>query len=370
MYSPNRTSQRGGIPILQVAISLFNRYLTPISIGVAVLGLLLIIAGPIRSILEAASANNDTGNTSDGSADSSSAQIAGSPALLERDLLAFTVIPDRPRKDVITYMVKQGDTLFGLAQKFSLEPNTLFWANSDILHDNIHLLLPGVDLFILPDNGVYHLSDGAASLETIAEKYKADVNDIINSPYNSLGGYAPTDVPPWGMRIIVPGGSREIVDWTPPVQAVTDSRTGTVSYGFMPGMGGSCSSGIAGGGGTGSWALPMASGTYTVTQAFYPWHSGIDMASVTGTAVYGADNGTVIFAGWNDWGYGNLVVLDHGNSWTTYYAHLNGINVRCGQSVSRGQLVGWVGTTGNSTGPHFEMRWNHAPDNPANSIGF
>jgi murein DD-endopeptidase MepM/ murein hydrolase activator NlpD len=357
---------------VQVVSSLFKRYLTPISIGVALLGLLLVIAGPIRSILEAANANSDAGSAESGSSNSASAQIAGSPALLERDLLAFTIIPERPRKEVITYMVKQGDTLFGLAQKFSLEPNTLFWANSDILHDNIHLLIPGVDLFILPENGVYHSSDGAASLQSIADKYKANVNDIINSSHNSLAGYAPSDVPPWGMRIIVPGGSREIVDWTPPVQAVTDTHTGTVTYGFMPGMRGSCSSGIAGGGGTGQWAIPLAPGTYTVTQGFYPWHSGIDLASVTGTAVYAADTGTVIFAGWNDWGYGNLVVLDHGNNWTTYYAHLNGINVRCGQSINRGQLVGWVGTTGNSTGPHlhFEMRWGHVPDNPANSIGF
>jgi murein DD-endopeptidase MepM/ murein hydrolase activator NlpD len=82
----------------------------------------------------------------------------------------------------------------------------------------------------------------------------------------------------------------------------------------------------------------------------------------------------VLYSGWvnADWGYGILVVLDHGNGWTTYYAHLSQTYVSCGQVISRGSPLGAVGSTGNSSGPHvhFEMRWGHNPDNPAFYVGF
>jgi murein DD-endopeptidase MepM/ murein hydrolase activator NlpD len=71
-----------------------------------------------------------------------------------------------------------------------------------------------------------------------------------------------------------------------------------------------------------------------------------------------ADDGVVVYSGWNDWGYGYVVVLDHGNGWQTLYAHLSSINLGCGQSASQGQVIGAMGCTGNCTGPHlhFEMR--------------
>jgi murein DD-endopeptidase MepM/ murein hydrolase activator NlpD len=154
--------------------------------------------------------------------------------------------------------------------------------------------------------------------------------------------------------------------------STSGASAGQVVYGFMQGMAGSCAAGIRGGGGSGAWITPVSS--YTVTQPFAPWHSGMDLANVIGTPVHAADTGVVIYSGWvpQSWGYGQLVVLDHGNNWTTYYAHLNSINVGCGQTVPRGGLIGAIGTTGNSNGPHlhFEMRWNHTPDNPASYIGF
>ena len=118
------------------------------------------------------------------------------------------------------------------------------------------------------------------------------------------------------------------------------------------------------------WARPV--GSYTITTPFTTGHSGIDLAAPLGTPVTASDSGVVIFSGWNDYGYGILVVLDHGNGWTTYYAHLSSTAVGCGQYVSRGGLVGQMGSTGRSSGPHvhFEMRWNHTPDNPASYIGF
>ena len=94
-------------------------------------------------------------------------------------------------------------------------------------------------------------------------------------------------------------------------------------------------------------------------------HEGIDIAAPSGTPIAAAAAGTVIYAGWMG-GYGNLVVLDHGNGLATAYGHQSSIAVANGQTVAQGQVVGYVGSTGHSTGPHlhFEVRVNGAPVDP------
>jgi murein DD-endopeptidase MepM/ murein hydrolase activator NlpD len=85
-------------------------------------------------------------------------------------------------------------------------------------------------------------------------------------------------------------------------------------------------------------------------------HYGVDFAGAEGNGVFATDAGTVVYSGWNDWGYGWLVILDHGNGWQSLYAHLSQINVGCGQNVGQGDLVGLVGMTGGtSTGPHLHF---------------
>lgn len=122
--------------------------------------------------------------------------------------------------------------------------------------------------------------------------------------------------------------------------------------------------------GTGYFARPVRS--YVVTQLFRTGHSGIDLAADLGTPIYAADGGTVVYSGWNTTGYGNLVILDHGNGWRTYYAHLNVIYVGCGEWVPRGSVLGEMGSTGNSTGPHlhFEMLRFGTAVNPEGYIRF
>ena len=97
-------------------------------------------------------------------------------------------------------------------------------------------------------------------------------------------------------------------------------------------------------------------------------HKGIDISSPTGSDIYAADGGTVTFAGWNDGGYGYMVIIDHGNGYVTYYAHCNEVLVNEGDRVSQGDLIAYVGSTGLSTGPHlhFEVRLNGTPVNPLN----
>jgi murein DD-endopeptidase MepM/ murein hydrolase activator NlpD len=169
----------------------------------------------------------------------------------------------------------------------------------------------------------------------------------------------------------VPGGVGEAADlYKPVINETVNEETGQVVRSFMPNMAGSCAAGIQGSGGTGAFSNPLVNSVFT--QGYYPGHSGIDLAAPVGTPVLASDAGVVIFSGWvsTSWGYGVLVVLDHGNGWTSYYAHLNATTVRCGQFVNRGGQVGTVGSTGNSSGPHlhFELRFNHVPDNPAGYI--
>jgi len=106
-----------------------------------------------------------------------------------------------------------------------------------------------------------------------------------------------------------------------------------------------------------------------VTSPFgFRWgrmHEGIDIGASYGSAIHAAASGTIIYCGWES-GYGNLTVIDHGGNLATAYGHQSSIAVTCGQQVSQGQVIGYVGSTGHSTGPHlhFEVRINGAPVDP------
>lgn len=100
------------------------------------------------------------------------------------------------------------------------------------------------------------------------------------------------------------------------------------------------------------------------------FHRGVDYAAPAGTPIYASAAGEVIYSGYNNGGFGYLVIIDHGNGYQTYYAHCSKLYVRVGQKVSQGQNIAGVGSTGNSTGNHvhFEVRLNGTPVNPANYI--
>lgn len=97
-------------------------------------------------------------------------------------------------------------------------------------------------------------------------------------------------------------------------------------------------------------------------------HKGLDIAAPAGTQIKAAAGGTVKFSGWNSGGYGNLVIISHGNGVETYYAHCSSVNVTAGQKVSQGQVISRVGNTGDSYGNHchFEVRVNGVAQNPRN----
>jgi murein DD-endopeptidase MepM/ murein hydrolase activator NlpD len=108
----------------------------------------------------------------------------------------------------------------------------------------------------------------------------------------------------------------------------------------------------------GAYQNPLGETAYRVTTGFAAWHPGVDFAGEYGTPIYASETGVVVFAGWHRDGYGELVILDHGDGWTTYYGHLSSRYVGCGDQVAQGQVIGQMGMSGNATGVHlhFEIR--------------
>lgn len=102
----------------------------------------------------------------------------------------------------------------------------------------------------------------------------------------------------------------------------------------------------------------------TITQTFFDWHPGIDIANQVGTPEDAADAGRVVFAGWG--GYGIYVEIDHGNGFHTLYGHMSAVLVTTGQVVAQGQLIGLMGATGRASGSHlhFEILYQGLPQNP------
>ena len=292
-----------------------------------------------------------------------------SGSALMRAMQPFTFSPDRPRDEVLIYTVQPGDTLWTIAEKFNLKMDSLFWANREALPD-VHMLRVGLELNILPVDGVYHTANGKETLQEIASRFSVAPEVIIDSVYNDLVSFAPEDAPPAGTRIVIPGGVDDYADWVWRPPAVEVATAGGPQVNFAPGHPGSCGLVPSGVGGDGTFRSPLP--WYYVGWTFQDWHRGIDLMAQEGTPVYAADPGVVIFAGWNTWGYGNLLVVSHGNGWTTYYAHLSYLWVGCGSFVNAGQLIGEVGTTGRSSGPHlhFEIRQNGEPLNPQQFIAF
>jgi murein DD-endopeptidase MepM/ murein hydrolase activator NlpD len=287
---------------------------------------------------------------------------------IQRAAVIHTTIPTRSRVDVLTYIVERGDSLFAIAEVFGLKPETILWGNFGTLADNPHTLQPGQELNILPVNGTYHQWRDGESLFRVAEYYGVDPLEIIQYPGNRIDIYDfDLENPSFetGQMLIVPGGARELVDYGPP--AITrDNPAIAATYG--PGH---CGTIYTGSVGVGVFIWPTTE-RWISGYDFTPGanHPAIDIAGSIGNPVWASDNGVVVYAGWSNYGYGNLIVIDHGNGWQTLYAHLNSISVGCGQSVNQGQGIGGLGSTGNSSGAHlhFEMIYAGSKVNPWNFL--
>lgn len=274
--------------------------------------------------------------------------LGGDPSTSDNALLAHAgpsgtaaeVSGATPPDRISVYVVRQGDTLSEIADMFGVSVNTIIWANDLKNAQDVRI---GDTLIILPISGIEHTVGRGETLKSIAEKYHGDATEIAQ--YNGLDPETPLAV---GSSLIIPGG-----DTAPPQtlkKAAPSRRTPRTIH--EPYLGGS------GAAQPGYYENPIPSGI--ITQGLHGWNA-IDIGAPRGTPIHAAAAGTVIIArnngAWNG-GYGNYVVITHGNDTQTLYAHMIRAIVSPGESVAGGQVIGYVGMTGMTTGPHvhFEVR--------------
>jgi murein DD-endopeptidase MepM/ murein hydrolase activator NlpD len=251
-----------------------------------------------------------------------------------------TIKSAKPRDKVVDYTVEKGDTLSTIAEKFDISTETIRWAN-DLSNDNITV---GDSLKILPVTGIAYKVAKGESVYSIAKKLDSDPQKIVDFPFNDFAN-AETFSLVEGQMLIVPDGVKP--QEQPTYKRQVYIASGPVSF-----------SGLGF-----TWPL------HGIISQFSSWyHTAIDIAASYGTPIVAAQNGIVEIVNVGTWdsGYGTNVYVKNGDV-ETHYAHLSGVNVSVGQTVSAGSTVlGWIGMTGRTTGPHvhFEVRKGGALVNP------
>ena len=238
--------------------------------------------------------------------------------------------------DVQTYVVQKGDTIYSIAEKYGVSADTIRWENK-LPGD---YLKTGQELRILPINGVVHIVAQGDTLDKISTKYSASKQDIFDI------NWLDSESLKVGQSLLVPYGKQpQPKPIAKPIIATTPKVTpGTVV-------------------GSGSFVRPCGCGR--VTNPFSNWHGGTDIASTPGCTIVASDKGVVTMARWG--GNGGLqIMINHGNGFVTLYAHNAELYVKEGQSVERGQPIGFMGRTGHATGIHlhFGLLYNGVALNP------
>lgn len=238
------------------------------------------------------------------------------------------------------YTIQGGDTVSGIAKKFGISVNTILWANDMTARS---LLKVGRDLTILPVSGVMHSVKRGETLGAIAKQYGTDIDKILAA--NRVQTASQIRI---GESLVIPDGK-------PPVSAVRKVapappvRLGDIRDVFKPPPEGVGAQEAAEG------KLAWPTDQHLINQRYWSRHPGIDINGTLANHTYAADDGIVTFAGWNSGGYGNMILIDHGNGMITRYGHHSKLFVSVGDHVTKGQVIGEVGTTGHSTGPHLHF---------------
>ena len=283
---------------------------------------------------------------------------------IRRALILETELPKLDRTEPVTYVVRRGDTLSSIAEKFGLKVETIFWSNVETLERDPHTLRPGIELIIPPQDGILYEWEEGDTLQKVAEKFDVEPEAIVDYPTNNLDPSllldeeASKDIEP-GTLLFIPGAKLDSIDWRMP-RFIRER----LAYAPLKGPG-EC--GPIGYGPIGTYTFIWPTTTKIITTYYSLAHPALDIAGAMGLPIYAVDHGVVVYAGWHYGGYGYVVVVDHGNGWQSLYAHMSQILVGCGQEVFQGQIIGSMGSTGRSTGPHvhFELMsqvWNQKVD--------
>lgn len=260
----------------------------------------------------------------------------------QRNQNALTLESSHGRGEIITYVVKQGDTVSSIAQKFGVSIDSVIWAN-DL--ESVTKTKSGDRLEIPPVTGVVHEVQRGETVHSVAKKYEANPQAIVDFPFNTFADDE-TLALAVGQNLIVPGGVKPKTGSTQkPIPTPREEQQVTVASG------------------RGNFIWPSSG---KITQRYYWYHRAIDIANKNGPAIVASQGGTVASVVYGRYGYGNHIVIDHGNGYQTLYAHLSKIYVKEGGSVSAGQSIGQMGSSGRSTGIHlhFEVIKNGAKLNP------
>lgn len=243
----------------------------------------------------------------------------------------------RDGKDLLqTYTVTAGDTLTGIASRYGVSMMTVWWANKLTSKDDLRV---GQKLVIPPVNGLVVTVKDGDTLDSLAAGYKVDAAEIVK--VNQLQDQTLII----GQTLILPDAVGAAIPTPKPVPPTRSSGSSGRSC--------NCSGPATYGGGSFAW--PVVGGGNYISRGFRYGHYGVDIAADYGTPEIAAAGGTVIFAGWKNNGGGYQVWIAHGSGIYTTYNHMASVSVAAGQVVARGDLVGRVGSSGNSTGPHLHF---------------
>ena len=272
--------------------------------------------------------------------------LESSSDIIPKKEIAVTTLPDeRKTNEPFTYVVSSGDTLFTIGNKFKVSIDALKYING--LSDSSVLSI-GQEITVPPISGLIHKVASGDTLSSIADKYGvasqavADFNYILDTSRLALG-----------TELVIPGG--KIPEVPPPVIYIPTSVSAGADSAASPNKN-YC-----------VWPT-----TVRIISQYYAWyHNGVDIAVGSGKAmppILACTNGVVVRAGWDPFGLGLQVSIDHGNGYETLYGHMSRIDVSFGESVKRGEQIGLMGSTGRSTGSHvhFMVKYNGTPQNPLN----
>ncbi len=253
-----------------------------------------------------------------------------SAVLSSFDDQTLTQVSEKPRDSIYVYPVAEGDTLGSIADKFDVSVDTIKWANPDIKGEHLDI---GQELRIPPVTGIIVKIKKGDTVYSLAKQYQTDAQKIVNWPFNDF-----TDLDTFalaaGQTLVIPDGVM------PEAKPIYSPQT-------------IAQVGIATGNGQFLWPTQGV-----ISQRPVSYHMAVDIANSNLPPVIAADSGKVVLVEYGKYGYGRHVIIDHGNGYQTLYAHMSEIYVQNGQSVTKGAVIGKVGTSGRSTGPHlhFEIR--------------
>mgnify|MGYP000491117526 CR=1 FL=1 len=246
--------------------------------------------------------------------------------------------------DPAIYIVKKGDTISSIAELFDVSVDTIRLANDIPKGKGVTV---GETLVILPVSGGKHKVAKGDTISSIAKKYNAEVSEILR--FNDLSDASKIKI---GDELIIPGADDDMMKAASKPKTTVSSKKESAGIASIKKRGGGVRL-------EGFFIRPVAPGTGRLSQNIHG-NNGVDIAAPVGTPIRAAADGVVVvskFKEGNPWfgGFGNFVVIEHSNGVKTLSAHMSAVNVSVGQSVSQGDIIGKIGSTGRSTGPHIHF---------------